>query len=156
MRAELAYARTDAYRHKQHQAAVKRAVSAVVYTLIILLLVGTLVQLIYTKRTGEAPTLFGYYLFRIETPSMDPTLPVGSVILSKKPSDTSALSEGTVVTFLTSGGERITHRIVGVAAQQDGSVAYLTKGDNPINSIDLELLTPERIVAIFVVKIPLF
>ncbi|HPE95852.1 MAG TPA: signal peptidase I [Bacillota bacterium] len=158
LREELAEARTDEYKVRQRNARTKRIVLTVMYVFVITVLLGILSQLIYAKRTGEAPSLFGVFMYRIETASMDPTLPVGSVIVSKEPSNPEALSVGTVVTFISTDGERITHRIVQVipAGGENTTVTYRTQGDNPQNSIDVEILTPDRIEAVLLFKVPLF
>jgi len=126
------------------------------FLLLIFCLLFVLYQIITVKRTGEAPNIFGYYLYNIETESMSPTLPVGTVILSHKPSDPSALEVGDVVTFINLEGERVTHRIIQVSKDMDGSAVYRTKGDNPVNDIDKDFLTPDRIESVFILKVPIF
>lgn len=126
------------------------------FILLILCLVFVLYQVISVKRAGKTPSLYGYYLFSIETESMSPTLPVGSVFMAHRPSEASTLKVGTIVTFKNLKGERVTHRIVQVNRDLDGNVSYRTKGDNPINSIDKDDLTPDRVEAVFVFKVPLF
>ncbi|MPM83411.1 hypothetical protein SDC9_130475 [bioreactor metagenome] len=86
---------------------------------------------------------------------MDPTLPVGSIIISHRPSGLKAIKIGTVVTFITAGGERVTHRIVDVVKDDTGRMCYRTKGDNPINSVDLKMLYYSNIEAVLLFKIPM-
>ena len=57
----------------------------ILFTLVIAVLVLSLVSIQIAKSRGETPSLGGFYLFRVTTGSMDPTLPVGSVILARKP-----------------------------------------------------------------------
>ena len=126
------------------------------FFLVILALLFALYQIITAKRMGKAPNLFGYYLYSMETDSMSPTLPRGSVILSRKVEDPSALMTGDIVTFINLEGKRVTHRIVQVSKDIDGNPLFRTKGDNPENDMDRDFLTPDRIEAVFVLKIPLF
>lgn len=121
-------------------------------TLLIVALIG-----VYTaKARGETPALFGIYqLYIVETGSMEPTLTVGSVIICKKPAYPERLAEGQIITFRMLSGEVVTHRIIEVTTDESGNTAYRTKGDNPINSPDRELVTPDRVIGVFAAKIPL-
>lgn len=125
------------------------------FGVLILLLAVSLVSVLRARSRGEIPNVLGLYLFSIESGSMEPTLPVRSVILSRSPRDPAALHEGDIVTFRTTGGDIVTHRIIAMERDENGKVRYTTKGDNPINSPDPEHLTPDRVIAVFVLKIPL-
>ena len=100
------------------------------------------------KSAGRVPELFVYKIFQVETGSMEPTLPVGTIIVSQTPEHPEDLQEGTIVTFRQDDGTIVTHRIIEVI-DGDGTVLYRTKGDNPVNSPDPELLRPENIEAVF-------
>lgn len=119
-----------------------------------LLLVGSIIFIQITKSRGEIPNLFGYQLFAVESGSMEPTLKIGTVIICRKPQDPDNLSCNEIVTFRTLTQEVVTHRIIEVTNFK-GSKAYRTKGDNPNNSADQELLTPDRVIGVFVARIPL-
>ncbi|MCB6585666.1 S26 family signal peptidase, partial [Streptococcus gordonii] len=62
------------------------------------------------------------------------------------------LQIGDIVTF-QDDGVTITHSIVEVI-QENESIGYRTKGDNPANSVDPYILTPDRIQAVYVMKLP--
>lgn len=118
-------------------------------------LVFSLVSVYIAKSRGEVPKILGgFSLFVVESGSMEPTLTVGSVIVAKEPNDVRSLKTGDIVTFRTPSGHVVTHRIVEVVSTQDGSVQYRTEGDNPINSPDQVLLAPERVIGVFLLKIP--
>jgi signal peptidase len=85
---------------------------------------------------------------------MSPTLEVGSMFVSKKPGDADNLKKGDIITFESNNGLTITHRIIEVVQTESG-VAYRTKGDNPINSPDIDLVTPDSISAVFIIAVPL-
>jgi signal peptidase len=68
--------------------------------------------------------------------------------------DPAALKVDDIVTFRMENGVIVTHRIIEVLKDKKGKVTYRTKGDNPINSPDPELLTPDRVIARLVAKIP--
>jgi signal peptidase len=115
----------------------------------------TLVGVYMAKSKGQTPAVFGVYmLFSVESGSMEPTLTVGSVIICKKTQQTKSLQAGQIVTFHTQSGAVVTHRIMEVTKDDNGDIAYRTKGDNPINSPDAELLAPERVIGVFAAKIP--
>ena len=139
---------------KQRVKKTLNIVGQAVFVIIVALLLVSLVSVYIAKSKGEVPTVFGRYsLLVVESGSMEPTLTVGSVIVSRKPEDAAALKTGDIVTFRTGTGYVVTHRIIEVI---DGNpVNYRTKGDNPVNSPDEELLVPERVIGVFVVKIPL-
>ncbi len=130
------------------------------YSLIILLLLSMLILIQVTKELGEVPSLFSYQLFYIQTGSMEPTFPVGSVVLSKQIKDDQILSsgeegikDGDIVTFYDLNGQRITHRIESVITLENGDIAYLTRGDNINNTTDSEILTKDRIIGKVIMKI---
>ncbi|PKM63072.1 MAG: signal peptidase I [Firmicutes bacterium HGW-Firmicutes-21] len=132
-----------------------KVVSTASFILIIVILLGILGSVLMAKSNGESVALFGYRLYVIESGSMGSTLEVGAVILVKTPEDSSALKVDDIVTFTSLSGSTVTHRIIKVVVGEDDSISYITKGDNPINSADVDPLTPDRIIGVFVAKIPL-
>lgn len=79
------------------------------------------------------PTFGEKRLFSIVTDSMEPTIPAGSMIVSRKPKNRDEIKEGTVITFEVKTGNDITlltHRVVAVNTAADGGVTYTTRGDN--------------------------
>ncbi|MGI6239577.1 MAG: signal peptidase I [Christensenellales bacterium] len=129
------------------------------FNLIFWVLVAGLIALMFTafqtKRETGIPSVFGFSVFRVETGSMVPTLPIGSFIVARAVPDPGAIEVGTIVTYRTGEGTVVTHRIIEVVEMEGGGAAYRTKGDNPINSPDMELLTPERVIGAYVLKITL-
>lgn len=69
-----------------------------------------------------------YRTLTVVTGSMEPTLPVGSLLLFT-PVDASAVSVGDVITFHPpNSADLVTHRVVSVD-RHDGTTAISTKGD---------------------------
>ena len=62
---------------------------------------------------------------------MEPTLKVGSIILTKVPKDAAKLKKDDIVTFRTKAGSVVTHRIIEVIAGEDGNPQYRTKEITP-------------------------
>lgn len=131
------------------------AIKIISFLLVFSTLLYVLTGVMIAKSKGEIPSVFGFYVFSVESASMEPTLMVGDLIFSKKVSGSKGLPNGTIVTFKDKEGRVITHRIIERTVDENGKRGYITKGDNKINSPDDEVLTPERIIAVFISKVPL-
>jgi len=159
MRRDLAAARQKMEAAKSHRIlyglkkAARIAANTLFYAAVAALFL-TLVSVLVTKGRGRIPSVMGYSLFVVESGSMEPTLDIGTVFVSKAPKDASALTEGTIITFLA-GDEVITHRIIEVQRGKDGEVRYITKGDSPKNAPDADPVLPDQVLGAFVLKVPL-
>lgn len=148
-------ARVQAINGKHPKKPIWKKVKSCIFLIVCLILSLILVNILLVKESGRTPELFGFRLYRIETGSMDPTLPVGSIIFSGNPGDASGLQKDQIITFVRPDGKTITHRIIEVVMNEDGTVKYRTKGDNPVNSPDEDEVTPDMIEAVFILKLPL-
>ena len=101
-------------------------VGSVLATVLIIVEIIVIAFIVFAKMSGNIPTLFGYQMYVIVSPSMEPDIKVGDIIISKEYNG-SELEPGMVVTYLgTKGdftGKMITHEIVEV----DGD-KIVTKG----------------------------
>jgi signal peptidase len=106
----------------------------------ILLIVVALaaVLLVVPKASGSVP-------LTILTPSMEPTLPPGTLIVVR-PVDTDDLQVGDVATYQIRSGEPavITHRITAIASASDGTRSFTFTGDNNAEP-DSKAVTPAQI-----------
>ncbi len=127
----------------------------IMFGIAVVLLSAVLILILLAKSGGKTPVVFGFQLYEIESASMDPTLPVGSIILSQTPEDADSLKVGDIITFINSKDMIITHRIIEVVTMDDGTNGYKTKGDNVINSPDSEVVAPSAVSAVLVLKVPL-
>lgn len=114
---------------------ILRIILTVLLCAIILLNGWMLFQQAVLKR--EAPEFFGYSQYIVTSGSMEPSFSPGDMILVKKQEE---YGLGDVVTFRGSGGETVTHRIVGSVSGQ-----FITQGDAN-NTEDSDLLPPESIL----------
>ena len=78
----------------------------------------------------------GYSVFRVVTGSMEPALPVNTLLISHK-TKIEKIQKNDIVVFRSPtgrGSDRIvTHRVVSIVWQEDGSVQLETRGDaNPV------------------------
>jgi len=140
---------------RAHQSKTRTVIENVLFAVAVMTLSIILASVLVTRANGKTPQVFGYQLYRIESGSMDPTLGVGTLILSHSPENAAGLKKDDIITFVSSDGKTITHRIIEVVTSEDGSVSYRTKGDNPINSPDNDPVLPQNVEAVFVLKIPL-
>lgn len=121
-----------------------RALCNAMYTVVVSLLLIALYVGVQAKMHNQHASILGYSIYTVESGSMVPTLPIGSYIVTRAPKDPAALAVGEVITFLTTEGATCTHRVIDVV--DEGGIKYRTKGDNPMNSPDLELVTPDRVL----------
>ncbi len=76
--------------------------------------------------------IFGYSFFRVATGSMEPTLPVGTLLITQE-TDIAEVQVKDIICFRSKDsqmlGRVITHRVVEVREGSDGMPRLLTKGD---------------------------
>jgi len=98
-------------------------------------------------------TPLGIRLFSVQSGSMEPAIPVGSLVMVR-PQD--SYTEGEIITVRSerSAKETVTHRIVERAEDKDiGSVSYKLKGDANEDP-DPEMVPEKRVVGKVVLHIP--
>lgn len=127
---------------------LKKIVLKIINAISILAIAASVIVLLMVvlTRSGEAPSIMGYSVFRVMTGSMEPTIQTDSLIAVKKV-EPSQVKEGDVISFYSQdpahGGAVNTHRVVSV--EQNGETwIYETKGDAnqvvdqyPVSSEDL-------------------
>lgn len=117
---------------------IKNIFSAVIYVLIIAAVIAAVVFLISGMR-----------LFCIQTGSMEPAYPVGSMIVVEKVGP-EQLGEGDVVTYSLSGGTVVTHRVIGIDRENR---LLTTKGDNN-NVADVTAVGFENVIGRVIFCVP--
>lgn len=113
---------------------IKKILYGIVNTisvLVILLAVVVLCVVLMTK-PGKTPGIAGYMALRITTGSMEPTLPVDTMIIVKK-AEASDIKVNDIISFYSSDpsldGAVNTHRVVDIIHNGNGSISFVTKGD---------------------------
>ena|SRR3989344_4478657 len=101
---------------------------------------GIMPFLIFMMVTSRSPVIFGIRSFVILTWSMQPTLPVGSVVFTQ---NFPAYQAGDIVAF-KNGNVNVTHRIIDFEVKE-GSTLYKTQGDAN-NSSDSQLISQDNIL----------
>ena len=103
-----------------------KKLGSVLITLLVILEVFVIVFIVFSKISGNVPSAFGYQMYVVVSPSMEPQIEVGDVIISKE-YDGGELAVGDVVTYLgregDMSGKMITHEIVRIDGDE-----IITKG----------------------------
>ncbi len=114
---------------------MKKVISTIINVILVAIIIfaaGVMVLVGVNAKSGKATTVFGYGFMAVQTGSMTPEYPVGSVIIIKK-SDPETLKVKDVITFYSSdpslGNMIVTHRIMEIKDDGDGTYSYITQGD---------------------------
>ncbi len=134
----------------------KARLKTLLFGLVLLMLLSLMFNVFSARSRGGTPTILGYQFYSIESGSMEPVYEIGNVIMAKKYNGTDDLDVGTVITFTTAKGMVVTHRIVEVIQDESGHSLYRTKGDNPDNIVDPDLVSKGQIRAVTIMKLPFF
>lgn len=111
-------------------------------------LIVTVILTALTVVTSNTDKFFGIKSYTVLTGSMEPTIPTGSIIYTMH---NLGYNIGDIITFKTSSGKTVTHRVAGV--ENNGQVMYRTRGDaNRVN--DQEAITADRIIGKTYLSIP--
>ncbi len=117
-----------------------------VLTVFIVVQVCLCMVLMLRSISGKDMAVFGYRFYYIVSPSMEPTIPVGSQIVVKE-TDPETLAVGDIITFVsrdpTIAGRPNTHRIESIVTEA-GKLAFVTQGDNNPTP-DSQLVYPHEI-----------
>lgn len=130
-----------------------------IFSAIILIITFVLVLfLMFTKIMGKTPEFFGWQVLRISSPSMEPSLNVGDIILSQRVDDVSTLCTGDVITYNGEvgdyAGKMITHEVVKApykANELDDTYYLVTKGT--ANEYDDPEISEDQVVGIMKSKL---
>ena len=135
----------------QKKSFAKPALNILFYTIIVLVL---LVTLVFSRKSVGGLSLFGYSGFHVLTGSMQSEIPQGSLVITKDVTP-GGIQVGDDITFIRSDNAIVTHRVVGIMENVDGSgaLAFQTKGvDNP--DADREIVYAENVIGVVKLCIP--
>lgn len=101
-------------------------------TVLMILSVILCVYVVTQVLTNGYVNFGGFMLFRVVTGSMEPTISVGSLLVSQEV-DISSVALDDIICFRTQEseiwGKIVTHRVVGIVSGPDGAPLLETKGD---------------------------
>ena len=96
-------------------------------------------------------------LYTIISPSMEPAVKVYDVVVDLNVFNQNDIKKGDVITFISnsnvSKGLTVTHRVVDIITNADGSKAYITKGDNNLKA-DQATVSYKDVLGKVLFKIP--
>ena len=109
----------------------------------------------YTSEKDELPNIGGYYPLMVQSGSMSGTIEVGDLIIVHTISDSTVIGENDIITFWDGepGGTLVTHRVLEVTKDDDGNIAYRTKGDANIVE-DAKPISRDKVVGMYQKRIP--
>jgi signal peptidase I len=129
----------------------------VLTTVLLVVLVLAVLFFFISRIMGETPSLFGNYIFRVSSDSMEPTLMVGDVILVQS-ADAEDIEKGDIVTYKSQSGSmygrEVTHRVVTEPEIKNGTYYYQTQGDAAGAPLDKKI-TYDQIQGKYVRKLAL-
>lgn len=128
----------------------------IISTAILVILIVAVVILFITRLSGNAPSLFGYQVFRVSSGSMEPVLMKGDVILVQKVPYTE-IKNGDIITYRSREGQMkgqmITHRVVEEPVVKNGTYIFRTKGDIEGAGLD-PIVYDDQVQGRYVKKLP--
>lgn len=129
---------------------IKKILSILILIILIPILIVSCVILINSYMyPDKVPSFFGWKPFIVLSGSMESEISVGDIVVVKEV-DTNTLKKGDIIAF-KQGEVVITHRIDEIK-DEDGTIKYITKGDNN-NTQDKGYVLPEQIEGVFQYKV---
>jgi len=105
---------------------------------------------LFANSDSKEKSIFGYRYYNVITPSMTPTISVGSAVFVKMV-DPQTLKESDVIAFRNEEDKVTTHRIIEIV-KENGQTLFRTKGDN--NSVeDANLVKTEDVEGVYFSRI---
>ena len=149
-------------RRKIFKNRINKAMKLLSYAIIVVLIFLGLFFTYYflsLKAYEKNPTVniprFG--LYTIISPSMDPTIKVYDVVVDLNVFNQNNIKKGDIITFVSnsnvSKGLTVTHRVIDIVENEDGTKSYLTKGDNNLKT-DQAMVNFNDIIGKVLFKIP--
>lgn len=141
------FSKNDMKELERQEHPAQRRIDVLITVLLILVVLLCLFVTVQVVSQGYV-NVAGYSLFRVVTGSMEPTIPVGALLVSQQV-DMQAVEVGDIICFRAQEtaifGRMMTHRVMEVYPAADGGVQFVTKGDANL-SLDGYLLTQTNFV----------
>lgn len=135
-------------KQKNETAGKKYNLGSVLSTVALVISVILCLTVVAQVMTNGYVQIGGFSLFRVVTGSMEPTLPVGSLLVCRQ-TPVEEIGEDDIVCFVSRSpemmGRVITHRVIAVYDNGEGQILLETKGDANL-SADGELVTANNLI----------
>lgn len=133
-----------------------KKVANIISTIFLVFLVVLVIVLFIVRVSGNSPSIFGYHVYRVSSGSMEPTLMLGDVIVTKEVA-AEEIQKNDIVTYKSlegdMAGEMITHRVVAEPEKEGDTYIFQTQGDWEGASLDPKI-TYEQIEGKYQFKVP--
>lgn len=110
---------------------VIKKILGILGTILLVILLAVVIVMFNARLSGEAPSVFGYQVFRVSSGSMEPELMIGDVILIKE-AEPQDIQKGDIVTYKGEEGDLndkfITHKMIEDPQLVDGRYVFHTQG----------------------------
>jgi len=110
---------------------IKRRINVLITGLLILAVLLCMWVTVQVISKGYA-NVFGFSMFRVVTGSMEPTMPVGALLICRQV-DMDTIRMGDIICFRTQEsaifGQVVTHRVVGILQDSNAGLLFETRGD---------------------------
>lgn len=110
---------------------VFKKILSILGTILLVILLAVVIVMFNARLSGEAPSVFGYQVFRVSSGSMEPELMIGDVILIKE-AEPQDIQKGDIVTYKGEEGDLndkfITHKMIEDPQLVDGRYVFHTHG----------------------------
>lgn len=131
---------------------IKKIISITTSVLLVLSIAFFAYVVIQINTNKGRVNLFGYSIYHVVSDSMEPTIPVGGLVIMKDcPID--EVEEGDIICFSSVRsairGQTVTHRVV-LKENEFGVVRLTTRGDNPDTTSDPEPVTQSNFLGVVV------
>ena len=150
-------------RRKKIRQFINKAMKLLSYAVIVILIFFALffayffVSLDLYKMNPSANHLPRFGLYAIVSPSMYPNIKVHDVVFVMSQNNQDNIKKGDVITFISnsnvSKGLTVTHRVVDIVTNADGTKSFFTKGDNN-DKADQATVSINDILGKVIFKIP--
>ena len=125
-----------------------KKIGSALSTLALVISVILCLTVVYQVSTNGYVQIGGFSLFRVVTGSMEPAIPVGSLLICEQTS-IDEIQEGDIICFRSLNpqilDETITHRVIEITQSGTGDILLETKGDANL-SADSEFVTASNLI----------
>lgn len=133
---------------KEERQKIRKKIGSTLSNVILAIAIVICMVVVFQVITNGYVQLGGISLFRIVTGSMEPEIPIGSLVVCKK-TDLERVEVNDIVCFRSMNeqiyGEVVTHRVVGISKGSQGEIMLLTQGDANLTA-DTEYVTQSNFI----------
>lgn len=127
---------------------INKKVGSALSTLALVISVVFCLTVVHQVSTNGYVQIGGFSLFRVVTGSMEPEIPIGSLLVCQK-TNINEIEENDIVCFRSLNpqilNETVTHRVINITQSGTGDILLETKGDANL-SADSEFVTASNLI----------